>query len=232
MLEDHGGVGPGRLLGGRDLVVLGERQCQRLLAQHPGTRLEGGHRLLPVQRRRGADEDQVGACGVQHRGHGGVPGDLAAREFPEGVESALVHVDGGDQFRALGVGPERGQMAAADDGAGADHGYAAAGWTGHTGPPRTSGKGTLTCGESACSPGVDPRSPAIVLTRPRAVISVNTAHTQLVHLTDSSNSAGTPPHTLPGAAGVHESPGQRAANRSSSGAGTRSGSRASTRTRP
>ena len=133
MLEDHGGVRPPDASSAA--AISSYSASDRVSGFSHSTQapaLQGGHRLLPVQRRRGADEDQVGAGGVQHLGHGGVAGDLAAGEFPEGVESALVHVDGGDQFCALGVGPERGQMAAADDGAGADHGYAAAGWTGHT----------------------------------------------------------------------------------------------------
>ena len=122
VLEDDGRVGARRLLGGRDVVVLGERQAQRLLAQHPGARLERGHRLLPVERRRGPDQHQVRPYGVEHRVHRGEPGDPLPGGCAEVVEPALVHVDGGDQFHAVGVVAQRGQMAPAHDGAGADDG--------------------------------------------------------------------------------------------------------------
>lgn len=129
VLEDHGRVRPGRLLGRRDVVVLGEGEAQRLLAQHPGTGLQRGHRLLPVQRRRCADQDEVGAYGVQHGVRRRVPRDVAGRLRAEGVEPLGVHVDGGDQFGAVGVGGEGGQVAAGDDGTGADHRDAAPGGT-------------------------------------------------------------------------------------------------------
>lgn len=136
VLEDHRRVRPGRGLRRRDLVVLGERQAQRLLAQHPGARLQRGDGLFTVQRRRRADEHQIGPYGVQHRLHRRETRHRLPRFSPrlraEGVQPAGVDIDGGDEFDTVGVGPQRGQMAAADDRTGADDSRTtAAGKRGH-----------------------------------------------------------------------------------------------------
>jgi hypothetical protein len=126
VLEDDGRVPATGVLGGGDLVVLGERQCQRLLAQHPGTGLQGGDGLLAVERRWRADEHQVRSVHREHRGEISVPGDVRETGLgglgSERVEPGGIHVGGCDQFGAVAQGCEGGQMASGDDRAGADAG--------------------------------------------------------------------------------------------------------------
>ena len=129
VLEDDGGVRPTRLplhfapglgLGAGDLLVLRERQTQRLLAQHPGTRAQRRPHLFRVENGRRTDQHRVGTLGCEHLRQVRVAGHTVARLLPEGREPIAVHVDSGHQAYAVGVFAQRGQMAAGDDASGTD----------------------------------------------------------------------------------------------------------------
>lgn len=122
VLEDDGRVRAAvRSLLGLHRVVVGERRHRRLLAPHPRPGAQGGDRLVAVQRRRGADADQVGALLTEHPVEIGVgvrdPGLPAELLYRGGID-----VDGGDDLRLAlrGERGQRGQVRAPADGADTD----------------------------------------------------------------------------------------------------------------
>ena len=174
VLEDDRDVRPSALTVAfrcGDLVVLREREAQRLLAQHPGPGAQCGTRLLGVQRRRCADQHEVRLLGLQHLLDAGVSAYAAAGLCEEGREPSLVHIDGSHEAYAVGVRPECRQMAAGDDAARTHDGDAyGRPLNGHTAEgsstdvsacrQRTLCRVVMT-GQALCTPG--PASPRPVL---------------------------------------------------------------------